>query len=234
MLPPVALLLLGSAGVWGGMAAVVQEDGQSGVKAGWARFRIEGVEPKPADADSPLPVGFPGGTAPGTIEVKEYPPYRSAVARGERMAIRSGDSLFWSLFRHIERNQIAMTAPVINTYPAELVDDPAARGTVTMEFLYREPGLGKTGPDGQIVEVLDHPGGRYVCLGIQGRMDEARMREAVAVLRGWLAEHASEWEEAGPPRRLGYHGPMTPVRRRLWEVQIPIRPATPSPAPAAP
>lgn len=221
-----AAMLIGSAGaLWGAAAAADDPPGATSTPD-LAKFRIEGVEPKAADADSPLPVGFPGGTAPGVIEVKEYPAYRSAVARGERMAMRSGDSLFWSLFKHIERNQIAMTAPVINTYPTELVDDPAARGEVSMEFLYREPDQGKTGPDGRTVEVLDHPGGRYVCLGIQGRMSEETMREGVAALRGWLAAHASEWVAAGPPRRLGYHGPMTAMRRRLWEVQIPIRPAS--------
>jgi hypothetical protein len=190
-----------------------------------ARFRVEGVEPKAADADSPLPVGFPAATAPGAIEVKQYPPYRSAVARGRNMAVGSGDSLFWTLFQHIERNEIAMTAPVINTYPAGLVETPGARGEVTMEFLYREPTQGEAGPDGESVEVIDHPGGRYACLGIQGTMREATMRDGVAALRAWLAEHADEWVEAGPPRRLGYHGPMTAARRRLWEVQIPIRPA---------
>ncbi len=198
------------------------------------QFQVDGVEPKAADSDSPLPVGFPTATAPGAIEVKTYPVYRSAVAKGQGMAMRSGDSLFWSLFRHIEKNEIAMTAPVINTYPNELVESPEARGEVTMEFLYREPTQGTTGPDGTSVEVLDHPEGRYVCLGIQGGMNEPKMREGIAALKGWLAEHSSEWVEDGPPRRLGYHGPMTQTRRRLWEVQIPIKPATAAAAAEAP
>lgn len=186
--------------------------------------------PKAADADAPLPVGFPGATAPGVIEVKSYPAYRSAVAEGRGMSLSSGDFLFWALFNHIEKNEIAMTAPVINTYRTpELIERPDARGEVSMEFLYREPSQGSTGPDGNLVTVTDHPAGRYVCLGLQGGMSGDRMREGVARLRDWLEEHRGEWVADGPPRRLGYHGPMTPVARRLWEVQIPVRPATDAP-----
>jgi hypothetical protein len=184
------------------------------------------VEPKPADGDAPLPVGFPGATKPGEIEVKTYPAYRSAVAKGRGMTFSSSDFLFWPLFQHIERNEIAMTAPVINTYKDPgLLEKPDTRGEVTMEFLYREPTQGKTGPDGNLVEVSDHPAGRYVCLGFQGLMGDEAMREGVARLRSWLDEHRDEWTAAGPPRRLGYHGPMTPAPQRLWEVQIPIKPA---------
>jgi hypothetical protein len=47
----------------------------------------------------------------------------------------------------------------------------------------------------------------------------------VATLRKWLDEHKGEWVEDGPPRRLGYHGPMTPSVQRLWEIQIPVKEA---------
>jgi hypothetical protein len=49
------------------------------------------------------------------------------------------------------------------------------------------------------------------------------MREGVVKLQSWIKEHSSEWVEDGKPRRLGYHGPMTPVSQRLWEVQIPVK-----------
>jgi hypothetical protein len=61
-------------------------------------------------------------------------------------------------------------------------------------------------------------------MGVQGKMDDNLMREGVLKLQAWLKEHSSEWTEAGKPRRLGYHGPMTPVSQRLWEVQIPVKP----------
>lgn len=190
------------------------------------------VEPKPADGDAPLPVGFPDGTKPGVIEIKAYPAYRSAVAKGQGMSMGSGNMLFWALFQHIQRNDVAMTAPVINTYPDEaMIENPRARGEVSMEFLYQRPDQGKTGPDGRLVEVVDHPAGQYLCLGVQGNMSDRDMRDGLAKLKTWLDEHKDEWVAAGPPRRLGYHGPGTPAARKLWEVQLPIKPASEASAP---
>lgn len=184
------------------------------------------VEPKAADADAPLAEGFPDATKPGAIVVKSYPAYRSALAKGEGMTTGSGDLLFWPLFNHISRRQVEMTAPVINTYKTPgMVESPEKRGNLTMEFVYPNRRLGEAGPGAGAVEVVDQPAAQFVCLGFQGGMDENEMRIGVERLRGWLGEHKGEWVEAGPPRRLGYHGPSTPAARRLWEVQIPIKPA---------
>ncbi len=98
-----------------------------------------------------------------------------------------------------------------------------------MEFVYRTPDEGKIGKSGPLVTVEDHPATDYLCLGFQGPMDDNAMRDGVAKLREWLTSHASEWTEDGPPRRLGYHGPMTPAPQRLWEVQIPVKSAKPTP-----
>ena len=185
------------------------------------------VEPKAADGDAPLPEGFPNATAPGKIELKRYPAYRSAVTRSNQATVSSGDLMFFTLFGHIQRNHVEMTAPVINTFKTpRMIETPGAKGEVTMEFLYRSPQQGKPGPDGPAVEVLDHPARSFVCLGFQGgNLSDPQMREAVATLRKWLDEHQDEWVEDGPPRRLGYHGPMTPPAQRLWEVQIPVKAA---------
>jgi hypothetical protein len=191
----------------------------------------ETVEPKAADADAKLPEGFPGGTKPGTIEIKRYPAYRSAVAKGEGMTSRSGDMMFWALFRHISQSNVEMTAPVINTYKTPgLIEKAGTRGDLTMEFLYEKPDQGKAGAGVGAVEVVDHPAVTVVALGIQGGMDDDQMREGLNKLRSWIDEHKAEWVEDGPPRRLGYHGPGTPVARRLWEVQLPIKPAGGTPA----
>src|SRR6185312_7960907 len=109
-----------------------------------------------------------------------------------------------------------------------MIETPGAKGEVTMEFVYRSPKEGKSGPAGSSVEVVDHAAQSFVCLGFQGgAMSENQMRDAVATLRKWLAEHKGEWVDDGPPRWLGYHGPMTPAVQRLWEVQIPVK-STPS------
>ncbi len=185
------------------------------------------VEPKAADGDAPLAEGFPDATEPGKIEVKNYPAYRSAVTKTTKASVSSGDLMFFSLFNHIQNNKIEMTAPVINTFKSpRMIETPGTKGEVTMEFVYRSPNQGKSGPDGSAVEVVDHPAQSFASLGYQGgEMRDDQMREAVASLHKWLDEHKGEWVEDGPPRRLGYHGPMTPRAKRLWEVQIPVKEA---------
>lgn len=182
-------------------------------------------EASPADAEAPLPEGWPEATDPGAIEVKRYPAYRSAILRKANANHLDQDDLFFPLFDHIQRNGIAMTAPVVMTYPTRVVELAGAVGVVSMEFLYRRPDQGEVGPGVGQVRVEDHPPATYVCLGVRGAMDEETIREAIETLRGWLRDHAVEWSAAGEPRRLGYHGPDTPVDRQLNEVQIPIRPA---------
>ena len=186
----------------------------------------EADRPASAELDAAMPEGFPDPTSPEVIEVKEYPAYRSAVALGTGMTQRSGNLLFFRLFRHISEREVEMTAPVINTYlDPEMAVDPSVRGDLTMEFLYGEPDLGETGDGVGDVEVKDSPALTVVALGLQGEMSPERMSEGVGRLRSWLKDHEGEWVESGPPRQLGYHGPMTPTDRRLWEVQLPIAPA---------
>ena len=60
-------------------------------------------------SEAKLPEGFPGPGPVGEVITKTYPAHRLA-------RVRSGgpgnDGSFMKLFRHIERNEIAMTAPV--------------------------------------------------------------------------------------------------------------------------
>ena len=195
-------------------------------------FVIPGIKVKPADSDAPLAEGWPDGTEPGLIEVKNYPAYRSAVARGKGASLGSDSVLFFPLFNHITKSDIAMTTPVVSNYAPGLVEEPKATGDMSMEFVYRSPTQGAAGPGVGPVKVEDHPASRFVCLGVQGDLDTGRMIKGVEALKGWLAAHKGEWVEDGPARRLGYHGPMTSRDERLWEVQIPVKPA-PKPAPEA-
>ena len=192
-------------------------------------FVIEGKKVKPIDSDAPLAEGWPKATQPGLIEVKSYPGYRSAVARGKGAAYGADNVLFWPLFNHITKSEIAMTTPVVSTYSAETIKEPKARGDVSMEFVYRSPTMGQTGQGVGAVKVMDHPASAFVCLGVQAEIDPERMRKGVEVLRTWLNDHKTDWVEDGQPRRLGYHGPMTPRDERLWEIQIPVK-AVPKPA----
>ncbi len=179
---------------------------------------------RPADSDSPFAEGWPDATLPEKIEVKSYPAYRSAVAKAKKSPQVADNVMFWPLFNHISKNSIEMTSPVVNTYTPEMIETPGAAGDMTMEFLYRKPTMGQIGQSGP-VEVKDFAAQQYVCFGLEGPMNDTRLRDGAKSLKVWLEEHKSEWVEAGPPRRLGYHGPMTPVSQRRWEVQIPVKPA---------
>lgn len=195
-------------------------------------FVIPSARVKPADSDAPMAEGWPGGTEPGLIEVKKYPAYRSAIVRAQGGSIGADNVLFFPLFRHISDSEIAMTTPVVSTYTPEMVERPKATGDMSMEFVYRSPTQGQTGRGVGNVKVEDHPAGTFVCLGVQGDLDAERMRKGVQALRAWLKDHKDDWVEDGPPRRLGYHGPMTPRDERLWEVQLPLKPASKKPAEA--
>ena len=179
---------------------------------------------RPADSDSPFAEGWPDATLPDQVEVKNYPAYRSAVAKAKKAPQMADNVMFLPLFNHISKNNIAMTSPVVNTYTPEMIETPGSAGDMTMEFLYRTPTMGQLGQSGP-VEVKDFPATTYVCLGLEGGMNDTKLRDGAKTLKAWLADHKDEWVEAGPLRRLGYHGPMTPVTERRWEVQIPVKSA---------
>lgn len=197
-------------------------------------FVVAGVIPKAADADAPLAEGWPKATAPGLIEVKNYPAYRSAIARGKGASVEADNLLFYPLFIHISKSDIAMTTPVVSNYDEAALKGPKATGDVSMEFVYRSPTQGQAGKGVGAVNVEDHPAATYLCLGVQGKMDPDKLRKGVDALKGWLDEHKDQWVEAGTARRIGYHGPMTTLDERLWEVQIPIKPVPKTVPPGKP
>jgi len=69
-------------------------------------------------ASAPLPEGFPPPTADGVIEIKQYPGYRAATVQISGNLANASSRGFSPLFRHISRNDIAMTAPVENSLPS--------------------------------------------------------------------------------------------------------------------
>jgi hypothetical protein len=167
---------------------------------------------------APLPEGWPALTPVGLIRVQRYPAYRAAVVEqvsdSQARASRRQNSMFMKLFRHIESNDIAMTAPV----EMEYADD----GMSAMAFLYRTSDLGAPGSDGA-VEVRDLPARMHVSIGVRGSYSDRRFDEALAELEAWLAEEGRVWVAAGPPRYLGYNSPFVPPPMRYGEVQIPVR-----------
>ena len=200
---------------------------------GWTTFRVGGDmqatavwnerrqqwEADTSAIDTPLPVGYPAPTPPGAIELKRYPEVRRAEVAG---AARSANTGFWPLFRHIERNNIAMTSPVEMDYkPGER--HRLDRTNWRMAFLYRTPELHPTGVDtaDQRVEIRDAPALTVLSLGGRGSYDVTRVEEDLAVLEAWLMDNP-EWDAAGAPRALFYNGPSWMPWRKWLEVQIPV------------
>ena len=154
--------------------------------------------------EASLPEGFPGPGPVGRIVVKEYPRYRAARAEG-------GNS-FWTLFQHIKKNDVQMTAPVEMTMNDDMRE-------MDMAFLYEGPKQGEAGMDGR-VQVLDLEPLTVLSIGMRGGRDKATVRQAKA----WIEEHMERegWSRSGSWRMLGYNSPMVPMAQRYWELQIPV------------
>ena len=171
--------------------------------------------------DTPLPDSYPPPTPPGSIELKHYPSVRRAEYSG-RMHPNLGMNFgFWPLFRHIDRNEIAMTSPVEMDYH-QWDERDKAPDSWTMSFLYRNADLGPTGNDGDIT-ITDKTPLTVVSIGMNGPYTMSTVRVGVAALERWLADQ-NQWQAAGEPRAFFYNDPGVPRARRWIEVQIPIAP----------
>jgi len=137
-------------------------------------------------SEASLPAGFPAPGPVGEVIVKTYPAHRMARAA----AGKGANGMFMKLFRHIERNEIAMTAPVVMGWPAENAAEgggdaagkqPATQGPESMAFLYGKPTLGAAGvdPADPVVLVEDVTETVVVSVGLRGSYDEATMNRGL-------------------------------------------------------
>ncbi len=164
--------------------------------------------------EAPLPNGFPAPTPVGEIRVQQYPKYR--LARTDMTSIEG--RAFLTLFNHIQRREIAMTAPVEMTYAAS--GDSVLKKS-GMSFLYRSTEQGELGSQGK-VQVVDIPAQMALSMGIRGEATTERIADAKGRLENWLKTHAKEYEEAGALRVMGYNSPFVSNSKRFTEVQIPV------------
>jgi uncharacterized surface protein with fasciclin (FAS1) repeats len=161
--------------------------------------------------EAPLPQGFPGPGPVGEVVVKEYPRYRMARAEG-------GSNAFGTLFMHIKRNDIAMTAPVEMTMVPSARDDLVAKD---MAFLYESTAQGRAGRDGAVA-VQDLAPMTVLSVGLRGPLTSETLARARDALEAELAGR-SGFERAGPFRQLGYNSPFMPERDRFFELQLPVK-----------
>ena len=159
------------------------------------------------------PNGFPTPTTVGEVEVKQYPAYRKAQTD------MSPNRAFWTLFSHIKKNNIAMTAPVEMGYDNVRAAEPKEKD---MAFLYGQPSLGNIGKDGS-VDVVDVPSMTVVSTGVRGIQNTESLIDARHRLEAWLESNKDTWIAAGPLRTMAYNSPFIQQDRNYFEVQIPIR-----------
>jgi hypothetical protein len=178
---------------------------------GWAGLAWANGEPavNPEYVDeAPLPEGWPKPGPYNQVVEKKLPAYRAAFA-----SPRVLKSEFWTLFGHIKKHDIPMTAPVEMGMDVE----GAKMDRGSMAFLYQNQQVGKTGKDGEDVEVRDVPAAKvltYAWMGPDSRANLTRARESLEVV---LKERGIE---AADYRLLGYNGPRTPRAKSTWELQV--------------
>lgn len=168
------------------------------------------------------PVGFPPAGPVGEIVIKRYPAARMAVTH-DAASKSPQNSMFMSLFRHIKKNDVAMTSPVVMTYSAASATASAAKLTrpESMAFVYGDPAIGKVGVDGT-VEVLDVPPVTVLSIGVRGGYRERNFESDLKRLLEYIAAHADRFKPAGPPRFLGYNSPFVPWFMSFGEIQVPV------------
>lgn len=163
--------------------------------------------------EAPTPAGWPTLTPVGEVELKSYPKYRMAyVDRGN--TLKGGE--FFTLFFHIQRNQIAMTGPV----EMEMTDDQRPQ-MKRMAFLYQNTDIGSLGKD-QAVTVVDVEPMEAVSVGVRGNYGGATMKNARTSIDAWLAKHP-DYEPASELRVMGYNSPSIPPDQRYAEIQLPVK-----------
>ena len=164
--------------------------------------------------EAPVPAGFPAPTPVGVVEIKKLPVYRMAKVANSGM----GGNNFFTLFNHIKKNKIEMTAPVEMT----MAEKNGKYTESSMAFLYQETTLGKVGPQGNIA-VFDTKECMVASIGMRGSPSSENIESA----RRWLIEKIKSapeaYEIAGELKVMGYNSPFMPEKLRYYEVQLPLK-----------
>lgn len=159
--------------------------------------------------ESELPEGFPNPGPFNVVTKKSYPAYRAATTN------TSGQTRgFWTLFRHIKRHEIAMTAPV------EMTMSENGQGELQMDemaFLYRTKSMGTAGPDGKSVMVENIAPLQVLNYAWQGPQTKERVAQAKELL---LAEAKKRNLRFSEFRLLGYNSPSVRKSERTFELQL--------------
>ena len=158
-------------------------------------------------SEAPLPEGWPAPGPYDQVSEKTYPKSRAAVTTGG-----SGMS-FWTLFSHIKKKEIPMTAPV----EMKMENKGEKMEKVDMAFLYQNTNVGTTGPDGKKVQVKDVETSKVLSYTWMGADSKAKISEAKKALDSELEKRGIKAQSF---RMLGYNGPGTPRSKHTYELQV--------------
>jgi hypothetical protein len=167
--------------------------------------------------EAPVPAGFPAPTPVGVVEIKKLPVYRMAKVANSGL----GGNNFFTLFNHIKKNKIEMTAPVEMT----MAEKNGKYTESSMAFLYQETTLGKVGPQGNIA-VLDTKECMVASIGMRGSPSSENIESAKRWLIEKIKNDPEAYEIAGELKVMGYNSPFMPEKLRYYEVQLPLKPPT--------
>lgn len=162
-------------------------------------------------SEAPLPEGWPTPGPYDQVTRKTLPAYRAAFAKAGG---RGGS--FWTLFLHIQKNNIPMTSPV----EMSMTEKEENLEMASMAFLYQNDKVGTTGASGA-VEVKDVPKADVLSYTWQGPDSKENVTKAKAAIDAALAERKLTLERY---RLLGYNGPSTPRNKATWELQALLKP----------
>ena len=165
------------------------------------------TQPPAYVSEAPLPEGWPLPGPYDKVAEKKYPGYRAAFTTESSSTVP-----FFTLFAHIKRNDIPMTAPV----ELSMTQKDGSLKQSSMAFLYQNEKVGRTGADGTKVEVRDVPAFKALAYTWQGNDSKENIAKAKAALDAELRETKRTAKEF---RMLGYNGPGTPKSKRTWELQ---------------
>jgi SOUL heme-binding protein len=161
-------------------------------------------------SEAPLPEAWPTPGPYDKVVEKEFPAYRAAYTPSSLDGFA-----FMTLFSHIKRNDIPMTAPVEKTMSM----DPEMKMSA-MGFLYQNGEVGAIGKDGKKVEVKDMAKTKVLTYAWFGDDDDDNVAKAKKAIEEALK---AQGKEAVQYRMMGYNGPQTPRKSKTWELHAVLK-----------
>ena len=176
-------------------------------------FSLFSKKPPAYVSEAALPEGWPLPGPYDQVVKKSYPAYRAAYT-----PTHSPNNGFWTLFKHIKKSSIPMTAPV------EMTMTDGNRGPMEMEqmgFIYRSREVGNTGTGGENIVVRDVPACTAYSYTWQGPRNDETIAKARAATDAALA--AAKVTATGY-RILSYNSPFVRSSKQTHELQALIEP----------